>query len=198
MTGFDPAQGKVKNLDLVSATLVSDCPRTSEVSILMINQAIHVPTMENDLLCLMQMRLNDIDLHESPKFMEQRPNYRSHTLHSKQKTEKSLSSHLLFAKSHLISRPASLRRQNYSSVNDSISHPRNRSGTLNQSSIKSKKKPQLTPMARCTRQGTKRTGDTYPLSRCHVTKLGSSIFATPNAQLSFGTLSTQTFRMTTS
>ena len=32
----------------------------------------------------MQMRMNDIDLHECPKFMEQRPNDRSHTLCSNQ------------------------------------------------------------------------------------------------------------------
>ena len=49
VTGFDPAQGKVKDLDLVSAALAYDCPTTGEVSILMVHQAVHVPTMENDL-----------------------------------------------------------------------------------------------------------------------------------------------------
>ena len=51
VTGFDPAQGKVKDLDLVSAALAYDCPTTGEVSILMVHQSVHVPTMENNLLC---------------------------------------------------------------------------------------------------------------------------------------------------
>ena len=51
VTGFDPAQGKVKDLNLVSAALAYDCPMTGEVSILMVHQSVHVPTMENNLLC---------------------------------------------------------------------------------------------------------------------------------------------------
>jgi hypothetical protein len=61
VTGFDPTQGKVKDLDLVSAALAYDCPTTGEATILLIHQAVHVPTMENDLLCPMQMRMNDVD-----------------------------------------------------------------------------------------------------------------------------------------
>jgi len=80
VTGFDPSQGKVKNLDLVSAALAYDCPTTGEATILMVHQAVHVPTMENNLLCPMQMRMNDIQLNECPKFMEQAPTDTSHTL----------------------------------------------------------------------------------------------------------------------
>ncbi len=80
VTGFDPAQGKIKDLDLVTAALAYDCPQTGEVSILMIHQAVHVPTMENDLLCPMQMRMNDVELHECPKFMEGHPSDMSHSL----------------------------------------------------------------------------------------------------------------------
>jgi hypothetical protein len=36
ITGFDPAQGKVKDLDLVSAALACDCTATGLVLILMI------------------------------------------------------------------------------------------------------------------------------------------------------------------
>jgi hypothetical protein len=80
VTGFDPAQGKVKDLDLVSAALAYDCPETGEVTILQVNQAVHVPTMDNDLLCPMQMRMNDVELHECPKFMEGQPTDMSHSL----------------------------------------------------------------------------------------------------------------------
>jgi hypothetical protein len=80
VTGFDPTQGKMKDLDLVSAALAYDCPISGEAIILMIHQAVHVPTMENDLLCPMQMRMNDVEVHECPKFMEEAPSDTSHTL----------------------------------------------------------------------------------------------------------------------
>ena len=73
VTGFDPSLGKVKDLDLVSAALAYDCPETGETVILMIHQAVHVPTMINDLLCPMQMRTNDIGVQECPKFLEEHP-----------------------------------------------------------------------------------------------------------------------------
>jgi hypothetical protein len=80
VTGFDPTQGKIKGLDLVSAALAYDCPRTGEATILMIHQAVHVPTMDNDLLCPMQMRMNDVVVNECPKFMETSPSDMSHAL----------------------------------------------------------------------------------------------------------------------
>jgi hypothetical protein len=36
--------------------------------------------MDNDLLCLLQMRVNDMTLNECPKHMEHRPNDMSHLL----------------------------------------------------------------------------------------------------------------------
>jgi hypothetical protein len=80
VTGFDPTLGKTLNLDLVSAALAYDCPTTGAATILMIHQAVHVPTMENDLLCPMQMRMNDVEVHECPKFMEAAPSDTSHSL----------------------------------------------------------------------------------------------------------------------
>jgi hypothetical protein len=80
VTGFDPLQGKVKDLDLVSAALACDCPTTGGTVVLMVHQAVHVPTMDEDLLCPMQMRVNHVELQECPKFMEVRPNDLSHAL----------------------------------------------------------------------------------------------------------------------
>ncbi len=80
VTGFDPSQGKVKDLDLASAALACHCPTTGEVNVLMAHQSVHVPTMENDLLCPMQMRMNDVELHECPKCMEDKPSDMSHSL----------------------------------------------------------------------------------------------------------------------
>jgi hypothetical protein len=80
VTGFDPSLGKVKDLDLVSAALAYDCPATGETVILIIHQAVHVPTMKNDLLCPMQIRVNDIEIQECPKFLLERPDDMSHAL----------------------------------------------------------------------------------------------------------------------
>ena len=87
VTGFDPTQGKVEDLNLVSAALACDCPATGEPIILMMHQAVHVPTMTNDLLCPMQMRVNDVELYKCPKFMENRPSDTSHSLKLRQDGE---------------------------------------------------------------------------------------------------------------
>jgi hypothetical protein len=55
VSGFDPSQGKVNDLNLVPAALAYDDPLSGEVIIPMINQAVHVPTMDNGVLCPMQM-----------------------------------------------------------------------------------------------------------------------------------------------
>jgi hypothetical protein len=71
VTGFDPLKCEVANLDLVSAALACNCPATAEGIMLMVHQAIHVPTMENDLLCPMQMRMNHTKVQDCPKFVEE-------------------------------------------------------------------------------------------------------------------------------
>ena len=74
-------QDNVKDLDLVSAALTyGDCPVTGEVIILMIHQAVHIPMMENDLLCPMQIWMNDIKLQKCPAFMEEQPSDILHML----------------------------------------------------------------------------------------------------------------------
>jgi hypothetical protein len=46
--------------------------------------------MTNDLLCPMQMRLNDIEIQECPKFLLDRPNDTSHALRTTQDGEELL------------------------------------------------------------------------------------------------------------
>jgi hypothetical protein len=84
VSGFDPSQGKVKDLNLVSAALAYNDPVSGEVIILMINQAAHVHTMVNDLLCPMQMLLNDVEVNDSPKFLLKHPDDTSHALRIRQ------------------------------------------------------------------------------------------------------------------
>jgi hypothetical protein len=76
--------GKEKSKTLISHQVPWHViAQTGEVVMLMMNQAVHVPTMENDLLCPMQMRMNDVDIKECPKFLEEHPNDTSHTLQVK-------------------------------------------------------------------------------------------------------------------
>ena len=58
VTGYDETLGTVKNCKTVLAALAYDDPSTREIVILIVHQAIYIPTMENNLLCPMQMQLN--------------------------------------------------------------------------------------------------------------------------------------------
>ena len=50
VTGYNPSLGQVTNLDIVSAQVAYELPNSSDVVLLNINQCVHVPTMENNLL----------------------------------------------------------------------------------------------------------------------------------------------------
>jgi hypothetical protein len=64
----------------VSAARAYDCPRTGQVIILMVHQAIHIPTMENNLLCPMQIRMNDAKVSDIPKFLADNPTDETHAI----------------------------------------------------------------------------------------------------------------------
>ena len=80
VSGYDPAQGTIKDMQIVSAQIAYDCPKTGEVIIVNINQAVHVPTMANNLLCPMQLRLNDVKINECPKFLMDEPSDIDHAI----------------------------------------------------------------------------------------------------------------------
>ena len=63
---YDPSMGSQQNMSIVNAAVAYDCPHTGEVLILKINQAIQINTMENNLLCLMQVRTNDVKVLIAP------------------------------------------------------------------------------------------------------------------------------------
>ena len=58
VTGYDPILGQVTNLDIVIAQVAYELLNLSDVVLLNINQCVHVPTMKNNLLCPMQLRMN--------------------------------------------------------------------------------------------------------------------------------------------
>jgi hypothetical protein len=78
VTGFDKLKSTV--YQMVTAALAYDDPRTGETVILVIHQAIHVPHLTHNLLCCMQMRMNDVEVDECPKFLARNPTDKSHAL----------------------------------------------------------------------------------------------------------------------
>ena len=81
VTPFHPSLEGLSDCPIVTAALAYDDPRTGEVHILLINQAIYFEHLENNLLCPMQMRMNDILIDECPKFLSQNPTDDSHSIY---------------------------------------------------------------------------------------------------------------------
>ena len=73
VTGYDPGKGKESDVDVVSAAIAYDHPLTGEVFILIIHQAISIPSLVNNLLCPFQLRMNDVKANECPKMLAQNP-----------------------------------------------------------------------------------------------------------------------------
>ena len=80
VTGFDPPQGSVPDLKVGSTALAYDCPLTGDVLIFKLNQAIHIDSMNNNLLCPMQLRMNDVKVFDCPRLFIENPNEYDHTI----------------------------------------------------------------------------------------------------------------------
>jgi hypothetical protein len=88
VTGYDPKLGSMKGMAIVSAALAYVDPTSGEVIILRVHQAVHIPTMPNNLLCPMQMRLNDVLVDDCPKFVHRDPTDTTHTITVKNEDDK--------------------------------------------------------------------------------------------------------------
>jgi hypothetical protein len=64
----------------VSGASAYDDPNTGQVIIIILHQAIHVPHLEVNLLCPMQMRVNDVKVSEIPKHLADNPTDKTHAL----------------------------------------------------------------------------------------------------------------------
>jgi hypothetical protein len=80
VTGYDPKMGSMQGMQVISAALAYVDPSSGETLILRVHQAVHIPTMMNNLLCPMQMRLNDVIVDDCPKFLHHNPTDTTHTL----------------------------------------------------------------------------------------------------------------------
>ena len=79
VTGYDPKAGS--NLyRIVSAALAYDDPHSGETSILIINQAIEIPHLNNHLLCIFQCRMRWATINDVPKFQAPKPSVHTHAI----------------------------------------------------------------------------------------------------------------------
>ncbi len=74
VVGYNKAQGMLAvNTKTVTAALAYDDPSTGEVIIIVVHQAVLIPHLEVNLMCPMQVRVNDVKLDEVPKFLTGNP-----------------------------------------------------------------------------------------------------------------------------
>ena len=62
----------------VSGALAYDNSTSGKTMIIVIHQAIYVPTMDCNLICPVQVRMNDVKLDDKPKFLTEDPTNESY------------------------------------------------------------------------------------------------------------------------
>jgi len=77
VSGYDKAEG-TKEYQTVSGALGYIVQ--GQIHILQIHQAIYIPSLDHNLLCPMQLRLNKIGVNEVPKFLSPNPTNKDHAL----------------------------------------------------------------------------------------------------------------------
>eukprot|EP00978_Attheya_sp_CCMP212_P038406 scaffold190171_cov30-Attheya_sp.AAC.1 len=80
VSGFDSSLGTVNDRSVVSAALAYDDATTGEVIIVVIHQAIYIPTMDHNLLCPIQLRMNEVMIDDCPKFLYLNPTDETHAI----------------------------------------------------------------------------------------------------------------------
>lgn len=80
VSGYDPTLGSMNGMSIVSAALAYDDPTCGETIVLRVHQAVHIPSMGNNLLCPMQMRMNDVIVDDCPKFLHHQPADTTHSI----------------------------------------------------------------------------------------------------------------------
>ena len=82
--GYDRSKGtSVKNMKTVSSALAYDDQTSGRTTILVVHQIIHVPTMGSNLLCPMEVWMNDFKVDETLKFLTKNPTDIMHAISGK-------------------------------------------------------------------------------------------------------------------
>ena len=79
VSGYDPKDG-TKEYRTVTGVVAYDHLQTGQTYMLVVNQAIEVPHLQNHLLCPMQCRMNGVKINELPKFLAETPDKTTHAL----------------------------------------------------------------------------------------------------------------------
>ena len=85
VTGYDQTQAS-KVYETVSAVVAYDHPVDGNTYMLVMNQAIMIPQMNHNLLCPMQLRQNDVEVDEKPKYQTINPTEKSHAIVAKNRS----------------------------------------------------------------------------------------------------------------
>ena len=64
----------------VSEALAYDNPTSGKTGIIVINQAVYVPTMDHNLISPIQVRMNDVKLDDKPRFLTEDATNESHAI----------------------------------------------------------------------------------------------------------------------
>ena len=78
--GYDERVGEIEACRTVSAVIAYDHTKSGDTYMLVLNQAILIPQMENNLLCPIKMRDNDVRVNDTSKFMIPTPMDNHHVI----------------------------------------------------------------------------------------------------------------------
>jgi hypothetical protein len=70
----------VSRVQIVTAAIAYDDPRTGETYVLVTHQGLHFEEKDHCLICPMQLRLNDIAINKRPKFWTAEPTKNDHAI----------------------------------------------------------------------------------------------------------------------
>ena len=77
---FDPTLGTVKKVPIVDAAIAYDCPFQNKTFVLIIRNALHIPTMEKNLLPPFILREAGLQVNDVPKIHISDPSTSDHTI----------------------------------------------------------------------------------------------------------------------
>ena len=77
---FDPSLGTVKEVPIVDAAVAYDCPYTHKTYLLMFRNALHVPSMDNNLIPPFIMHEAGLIVNDVPKIHADDPEIKDHSI----------------------------------------------------------------------------------------------------------------------
>ena len=78
--GYNEEVGEIEACQMVSAVIVYDHPESGDTYMLVLHQSILISQMENNLLCPLQMRDNNVRVNDEPTFMALTPTENHHAI----------------------------------------------------------------------------------------------------------------------